>query len=121
MPDTPVVFMQHAAAAGRRDTMAVPTQTNERTENTNDHSHSEDENTDRTNVCISFGRAPFFMLYDSETKNASFIDNNAASSQGGAGIRAAQNIVDSKADALLTPRWRGQCGRGFESRRRRAV
>jgi predicted Fe-Mo cluster-binding NifX family protein len=63
-----------------------------------------DDNTDRTNVCISFGRAPFFMLYDSETSNVRFIDNDAASSQGGAGIKAAQSLVDSKAGALLTPR-----------------
>jgi predicted Fe-Mo cluster-binding NifX family protein len=63
-----------------------------------------DENSAQTNVCVSFGRAPYFMFYDSETTNASFMDNDAASSQGGAGIKAAQYLVDSKADALLTPR-----------------
>lgn len=57
-----------------------------------------------TSICISFGRAPYFMIYDTESKNASFLDNSAAASQGGAGIKAAQLIVDSGADAILTPR-----------------
>lgn len=57
-----------------------------------------------TNICISFGRAPYFMIYDTESKNATFLDNSAAASQGGAGIKAAQIIVDSGAEALLTPR-----------------
>ena len=63
-----------------------------------------DENNIKTSVCISFGRAPFFMIYDSETKQADFMDNAAASSQGGAGIKAAQSIVDNKAEVVLTPR-----------------
>jgi len=57
-----------------------------------------------TSICISFGRAPYFMMYDTESKNASFLDNSAAASQGGAGVKAAQLIVDSGADAILTPR-----------------
>ena len=43
-------------------------------------------------VCPSFGRAPYFLLYNSEEKNSSVIDN------------AAQTLVDNKVDALLTPR-----------------
>lgn len=60
-----------------------------------------------TQICPSFGRAPFFLIFDTETQSASFIDNSAAASQGGAGIKAAQIIIDNKVDALLTPR----CGR----------
>lgn len=63
-----------------------------------------DEKDMATNVCVSFGRAPYFLVYDTETKESVFIDNSAAASTGGAGIKAAQTIVDSKADALLTPR-----------------
>ncbi len=63
-----------------------------------------DENNMDTKVASSFGRAAFFLVYDTETKENSFIDNKAASSQGGAGVIAAQTVVDSKADALLTPR-----------------
>ena len=55
-------------------------------------------------VCPSFGRAPYFLLYNSEEKNSSVIDNAAASAHGGAGIKAAQTLVDNKVDALLTPR-----------------
>ena len=57
-----------------------------------------------TTICISFGRTPYFLIYDTETKEAVFLDNSAAASQGGAGIKAAQTIVDSKAEALITPR-----------------
>lgn len=54
-------------------------------------------------VSQSFGRAPFFVIYDTETDQADFLDNTAASLQGGAGIRAAQMIADAKVSALLTP------------------
>ena len=57
-----------------------------------------------TNICISFGRAPYFLIYDTETKDTMFLDNSAAANQGGAGIKAAQTIVDSNVEALLTPR-----------------
>lgn len=64
-----------------------------------------DENSIESTICISFGRAPYFMIYDNETKDKLFLDNSvAASSQGGAGIKAAQLIVDEKIDVLLTPR-----------------
>lgn len=63
-----------------------------------------DDQKNETNVCISFGRAPYFMLYDIGTKKASFLINTAAQSQGGAGIKAAQLLVDNMVDVLLTPR-----------------
>ena len=57
-----------------------------------------------SNVCISFGRAPYFLIYDVENKQSVFIDNSAAISTRGAGIKAAQIIVDNKANVLITPR-----------------
>ena len=63
-----------------------------------------DENAANTGVCISFGRAPYFLVYDTETKDSNFVENTAANSPGGAGIKAAQMIVNSKAEVLLTPR-----------------
>lgn len=57
-----------------------------------------------TNVCISFGRAPYFLIYDTQADKTDFIDNSAAASSGGAGIKAAQSIVDNKAEILLTMR-----------------
>ncbi|NMA48257.1 MAG: dinitrogenase iron-molybdenum cofactor biosynthesis protein [Tissierellia bacterium] len=59
-----------------------------------------------TKVSTSFGRASYFIIYDIESKESSFIENKAKESKGGAGIVAAQTIVDNKVDVLLTP----QCG-----------
>ena len=59
---------------------------------------------DDGNVCVSFGRTPYFMLYDTDNNESRFINNSAANSQGGAGIKAAQIIVDNNADVLITPR-----------------
>ncbi len=54
-----------------------------------------------------FGRAPYFLIYDDETDEHSFIDNQQAlNAASGAGVQAAQNVVESGAEALLT----GHCG-----------
>ncbi len=58
-------------------------------------------------VCTSFGRTPYFLIYDTDSRVEVYLDNSAAATQGGAGIKAAQIIVDSNVDALLTPR----CGK----------
>jgi predicted Fe-Mo cluster-binding NifX family protein len=63
-----------------------------------------DEKVLESNVCVSFGRTPYFLIYDVETNESIFLDNSAAASAGGAGIKAAQTIVDNKANVLLTPR-----------------
>ncbi len=55
-------------------------------------------------VCVSFGRAPFYCLYNTETEQSTFVVNSAADSPGGAGIKAAQLLVDSKANVLITIR-----------------
>jgi predicted Fe-Mo cluster-binding NifX family protein len=57
-----------------------------------------------TQVCPSFGRAPYFLFYDSVTKEAYYLDNTAVANQGGAGIRAAQVIADHGVKALIAPR-----------------
>ncbi|HWP51269.1 MAG TPA: NifB/NifX family molybdenum-iron cluster-binding protein [Clostridia bacterium] len=53
-------------------------------------------------VCPSFGRAPLFACVDTQNGNWRYLDNPAAANQGGAGIKAAQLLVDSDADALIT-------------------
>ncbi|WP_167959223.1 NifB/NifX family molybdenum-iron cluster-binding protein [Anaerosporobacter faecicola] len=63
-----------------------------------------DEKSVDSNVCVSFGRTLYFLIYDVDTKESVFLDNSAAASTGGAGIKAAQTIVDNKANVLLTPR-----------------
>jgi predicted Fe-Mo cluster-binding NifX family protein len=63
----------------------------------------EDKNME-AGICPSFGRTPFFLIYDTSSGEAVYMDNSAASNQGGAGIKAAQFVADQKAEALLTPR-----------------
>lgn len=70
-----------------------------------------EDKTMEASVYQSFARAPYFLIYDIETNKSVFLDNSAVASQGGAGIKAAQTIVDSKAEALLTP----QCGENAAS------
>ena len=64
-----------------------------------------------TNVCPSFGRAPYFLFHNSVTNETYFLDNAAVASQGGAGIRAAQVIADHGVQALIAPR----CGENAEA------
>ena len=54
----------------------------------------------------SFGRTEYFMLFDSEKDETTVIDNSAAMLQGGAGIKAAQTVIDLDADVVILP----QCG-----------
>ena len=68
------------------------------------------EQTLESGVCPSFGRAPYFLLYDTNTNESKWIANSAAESSGGAGIAAAQLLADSGADTLITPR----CGENAE-------
>jgi predicted DNA-binding protein (UPF0251 family)/predicted Fe-Mo cluster-binding NifX family protein len=55
-------------------------------------------------VCPSFGRTPLYVLFDTENGTHEFLDNAAAASQGGAGIKAAQMLVDNGAAAIITYR-----------------
>ena len=75
-----------------------------------------DEKSLNSAVSQSFGRAPYFFFYDTETEESDFLDNGAVASQGGAGIKAAQAIVDNGAKALLAPR----CGGNAEEVLRRS-
>ena len=63
-----------------------------------------DEKSIKSSLCLSFGRAPYFLVFDMDTKESIFLDNSAATSQGGAGIKAAQTIVDNDVKALFTHR-----------------
>jgi predicted Fe-Mo cluster-binding NifX family protein len=57
-------------------------------------------------ISPSFGRAPWFLFYDTDTSESEWLRNIAADSAGGAGIRAAQAVVDIGTNALITH----QCG-----------
>lgn len=59
-----------------------------------------DEN--RRDVCIVLARAPYFLFR--EQGQDTVVENPAAQAQGGAGIQAAQFLVDSGVDVLITVR-----------------
>ena len=59
-----------------------------------------DEN--KQDICVSFGRAPYFLF--SQDGNQEILENPAAQAQGGAGLKAAQFVVDNGADVLITVR-----------------
>lgn len=61
-----------------------------------------DEN--KIDVCVSFGRAPYFLLHDLNTGETEYKENPAAHAQGGAGIKAAQFAVDEGAGVIITVR-----------------
>ncbi len=63
-----------------------------------------DEQSMESGVCPSFGRTPYYLFYDEQTKEPLFMENAAAQSQGGAGIKAAQILSDAGTGVLLTPR-----------------
>ena len=54
------------------------------------------------NADMRFGRCSHFAVYNTETSEYSFIENTAVSSNQGAGIAAAQTVVDQKAEVVLT-------------------
>lgn len=58
------------------------------------------------NLDQRFGRAPYFLLIDSETMNYEVIDESTDKPAGGAGIAAAQNLLDKGAEVIIT----GQLG-----------
>ncbi len=49
-----------------------------------------------------FGRCPYFMFIDPDTKAYHVEENAAISAPGGAGIQAAQMVVDAHADAIIS-------------------
>lgn len=59
---------------------------------------------DQQSVCPAFGRTPWFLLWDTEQDAGEILPNPAAQAEGGAGLKAAQTVVDSGASVLLTPR-----------------
>lgn len=60
-----------------------------------------------SNVDTRFGRASFFVLYDTENESYSWLKNeqNFQATQG-AGIQTAQNIIAHQPDAVVS----GHCG-----------
>ena len=49
-----------------------------------------------------FGRCPVFVIVDSDTMEFEAVDNASAAAGGGAGIQAAQWVIDQGAEAVLS-------------------
>lgn len=69
-----------------------------------------EEKSIKSKINESLGRAPYFLIYSTVTRECEFLDNRAVADQGGAGIRAAQVIADNGAKAVITNR----CGENAE-------
>ena len=69
----------------------------------------------KKSVCPAFGRTPFFLVYDTETKDRHFVVNEAAEAQGGAGLKAAQIVMDLGAEDVVTYRLGENAGAAFQA------
>jgi len=49
-----------------------------------------------------FGRCQGFLIFDSETSKFEYLSNEAINAAGGAGIKAAQLVVDNGAKVVIT-------------------
>ena len=58
----------------------------------------------QTELCVSFGRAPYVLFCDTATGSRSASVNPGSEAQSGAGLKAAQQVVDGNAAALITVR-----------------
>jgi len=52
-------------------------------------------------VDVRFGRCPYFLIFDSKTKKIEVVENIAGKEFRGAGISAAQKIVDKGVKAVI--------------------
>ncbi|EYE87294.1 diguanylate cyclase [Fervidicella metallireducens AeB] len=51
---------------------------------------------------VRFGRCNYFLIYDLESGDMKCVENSGQSASGGAGIAAAQQIIDEKVDIVIT-------------------
>ena len=49
-----------------------------------------------------FGRCEYFIIFDTETDSYEAVSNSGVNASGGAGIKAANQIIEAKADVLIT-------------------
>lgn len=49
-----------------------------------------------------FGRSEYFCFYDTETKNATFVKNDAVNLTGGAGIQASNQVIKEEVKEVFT-------------------
>ena len=62
------------------------------------------DRTEESEISSNFGRAPYFLVFDSNTNVKNYILNSSVNSPSGAGIKAAQILANAHVDVLITPR-----------------
>jgi predicted Fe-Mo cluster-binding NifX family protein len=55
-------------------------------------------------VYESYGRAPYFLIYNTVTQQSEFLDNSSVLQQGASGIRVSQVMADNGVKVLIAPR-----------------
>ena len=63
-----------------------------------------------SNIHETFGRAPYYLIYDTNSKEISYLDHRAVVAQGASGFRAAEVLADNGIKAVITL----QCGENAE-------
>jgi len=63
---------------------------------------SSDGTTLESNVDPRFGRCPYYIIYDTESDEFKSVENKSGQAAGGAGIQAAQTILDMKVESVIT-------------------
>lgn len=53
-------------------------------------------------IDLRFGRCEYFQILDVESNEKKFINNNGLLSSGGAGVAAAQQLIDENVDVIIT-------------------
>lgn len=55
-----------------------------------------------SSIDTRFGRCPYFIVYDTDSDTFSHLENQSRQAMGGAGIQAAQMIVNEDVEAVIT-------------------
>lgn len=63
-----------------------------------------------TRLFDSFGKAPLFLIYNTNSKTIEYLDHRAVAAQGAGGFRAAQVLADNGIRVIITP----NCGENAE-------
>ena len=53
-------------------------------------------------VDVKFGRAPYFLIVDTDNLSFEAMKNEAANEFGGAGVKAAQSVINKGVEAVIT-------------------
>ena len=59
-------------------------------------------NQEQSTFDLRFGRGAYFCLFDSETKQVEFYENEYVQAQGGAGTKAAEKMIELGAKKIIS-------------------